>query len=598
MGALRTVKNLGRKSSELYVLLDYMAKKAAFNLRRDLAMKRMKNVPDMEQKKELAEQHAREHVGKFYQNNDRVPAAVKALGVTGADDFVSFKYDSGRITTNALINVAVCSTPQGRKPSPEGSVLAKWKGVANEHPEILDVWEPAAGFSAARFYDVMHGLWGPGQYKLAFGGATAAISVKGIKMVLVMTGAIKPGDEPEEEITEITPELMAGVNEMSPSYDANATKWAAQAEDKDGKKSIIVVPLNNQMASMPEDTMLGFAQRINSGGETIEEIAESMLRPENTGNFMGMAWSNIWEAVTGHDPQTQFRQESILQAWKDFDNGMTDDGLDELKGAFINFIADSTGGFGRSYKQFQVREQKAGRTPEKGVTGKRYDEETAADYLWGIAKPLVRLLRIKKWDDEEVLRVIPYKLGSSAGRVWGSRANAREDVKNMKKWVGDEATNEEIARSSGAMNGYANALRDAENRMAKMMPLIEHVGLSKETVIAQLSDKSPLDQSLTKAEAEAVVYGKVDEYLRSEDMYKPEAKPTRLMKGDAFIRDMLIEDSHVEADHIIAMMKGKGYDIEKMYASEKYTPESRVRVKIRAFRDEIIEKKTTTTLYD
>jgi len=587
MSGWRVAKNVPRKLKELYILIDYAAKKAAWTLRHDIAIK--KGLSE-----EMATQHAREHVEKYYQNANRVPAVIQALGVAGTADFLGFKYDSGRMAVNALNNVGMSLA--NRKKSPEGSFAAKWKGVTNEHPELMDTWQPIVGFTAARIWPMAFGLWGPGQYLLAFGSNTAAMSVKGVKLVMAATGFIKPDDEPEEEITEVDDELQAAVNEITESYNANMPKWTVKAEGKDGEKSIIMVPLGSQFGNAAEDFMLGYAQRLNSG-ESAEEILESNTRPENLMTWLpiGMTYSNIWEAITGFDPQTQFRQDNLTDAVKDWRAGRSEDALDQAKGAFINFIADTAGGLGRSFKAGQVRAQRAGRDPQKGVTLKKYDEDTVADTAWEVAKPLVRLLRIKKYDEDEVIRVLPYKMGSSGGKVRGSRIAAREAVKQEQRL--GEATNDEIARSEVAMLNYVDGLYDAETRVSKMMPLFEYLDISKEKMVAQISDKAPVESALTKAEAEAVVYGKVEEYLASDDMYKPEAKPTRLMKGDDFIRDMLIADPRTPTHHIVAMMRTEGYDIEEAYKSETHDAEDKLRVHINNLRRDVQGKKQTT-LYD
>lgn len=579
----RVTKNIPRKLKEFYILIDYAAKKAAWELRHEIAIE--KGLSE-----ELATQHAREHVENYYQNANRVPKVIQQIGVLGMGDFLGFKYDSGRMALNALNNAFV--SVAARRVSPEGSRLAKIKGVANEHPELLDTWQPLVGFTMARVWPVAFGLYGPGQYLLGFGSNVGQMAVKGSNLVQLVMNMFRPDDEKEEkEFEEVSPELEAAVNEITESYNANMPKWVVKYE-KDGEKAVLMTPLGSQFGNAMEDWMLGHAQRINRGGETLEEVVESNWRPENIIQSLpiGMTYQNIMEMLTGFDPQTQFRQDNVIDAIRAYGRGEKEEAIDELKGAFLNFIADTAGGLGRSYKEAQVRERRAGREPTKGTRLKKLKGETAGDVIWEIAKPMVRLLRMKEYNESEVLRVLPYKLGSVTGKVQGSRSDARLALKQEKKL--GEYTNEELAKSQRAMQNYTDGLRDAESRMNKMRPLFEYLEVSNEAMIASLLDDLPKESGLTRDEAEAIVYGKVDEYLEGDKMFKPEVKPTRRQSGEDFVRDLLKAEPYTPSDYIIMQLQSEGYDLGDQDAVNKYYD------KIRRWRKDIISKTHFTTLYE
>lgn len=595
----RVAKNIPRKLKEFYILIDFAAKKAAWELRHEIAIE--KGLSE-----ELATQHAREHVEKHYQNANRVPKIIQQIGVLGMGDFLGFKYDSGRMALNALGTAFV--SVAGRQQSPEGSKLAKFKGVANEHPELLDTWQPTIGFLMARLWPVAFGLYGPGQYLLAFGSKVGEMAVKGSNLVQTLMNIFRPDDEEEDkEFEEVSPELEAAVNEITETYNANMPKWVVKYE-QDGKKGVLMTPLGSQFGNAMEDWMLGHAQRINRGGETLEEVLESNWRPENIINSLpiGMTYQNIIEMITGFDPQTQFRQDNVIDAIRAFGRGEKEEAIDEVKGAFLNFIADTAGGLGRSYKEAQVRERRAGREPTKGTRLKKLEGETAGDIIWEIAKPMVRLLRMKEYNEAEVLRVLPYKLGSVTGKVQGSRSDARFAFKQEKKL--GEYTNEELAKSQRAMQNYTDGLRDAESRMQKMRPLFDYLEITEESMIAVLLDDLPKESGLTRDEAEAVVYGKVDDYLKSdkmfrldiegeevseEDMRKPiEIRPTRRQSGEDYVRDLLKAEPYTPSDYIIMQLQAEGYDLGDQDAVNKYYE------KIRRWRKDVLAKSTRTSLYD
>ena len=598
MSTWRVAKNIPRKLKEFYILIDYAAKKAAWELRHEIALE--KGLSE-----EVATQHAREHVEKYYQNANRVPKVIQQVGVLGLGDFLGFKYDSGRMAINALMNVWMSSTPGGRKTSAEGSRSAKFKGVANAHPELLDTWQPLIGFTMARAWPfAAFGLYGPGQYLLAFGSNVGAMAVKGSNLVQAIMNFFRPDDEEEEKkFEEVSPELEAAINEITEVYNANMPKWVVKYENPDGTKGVMMTPLGSQFGNAFEDWGLGHMQRLNRGGETLDEIVESNWRPENVVQMLpiGMAYQNIAEAITGFDPQTQFRQDNIIDAIRAYGRGEKEEAWDQLKGAFINFIADTSGGLGRSYKEAQVREQRAGRQPTIGTRLKEKEGETTGEIIYEIAKPMVRLLRMKEYNEAEVLRVLPYKLGSVTGKVQGSRLGARFYLKQEKKL--GEYTNEELAQSKRAAENYVDGLRDAENRMNKMRPLFEYLEVDEESMISALLDDLPKGSGLTRDEAEAIVYGKVDEYLKSDKMFRVaepgdeqvpggpvpiEVEPTRRQAGEDIARSMLREDNFTHSDRIIAELKRRGYQIDE---DEYYK-------KIYRWRKDIIQKGSRYNLYD
>jgi len=547
LNLIGAMKSVPRKIKESYILIDYAAKKAAYESRLALAKER---VPDISQ--EDAETYAREHVERFYQNADRVPAFVATIGRVGMGDFLGFQYDSGRMAINAGVNVM---TGLDRTASKPGDRLYRWKGILNKYPELQDTWESLVGFTAARGIGL--GIWGPGQYLLAVGPANAAMSVtfgqilQGLKVV----------DE-DEKIEETTAEIERALNELMPFFDANAQKYTMKlVNPSTGKVSFRVVPLSNQFGNAFEDQAIGIAQRAGVAEESLGDIASSMLRPENIFNQLpiGMTYQNAVRAITGYDPQTQMVRSNLIDSMKYAKSGRFGDAGEEAADAMMGWLADTTGGVGRMWKRYKVYEQREGRTPVTG-SRKRALEKEGVDKWLDVAMPMIRPLRVVTIDEDEIRRILPYKLGPLASKVAGMRAGMREPVRKARDYV-EGATEEELAAGLAAKDGYIIALRDIEERIKDMRPVIDAVGIPNETLVQELMDGLPVDSRMRRAEAEAVVNGTVDIFEFSDDFYQPEQKPTGLMKGDDIIEKALRDNPNVSWIYMYNMLAAQKYAV-------------------------------------
>jgi len=561
--ALKTffkMKSFPKKVKEAYILVDYAAKKASWETRRELAVERLnKNHPKMseEQVVEVAEKYATEHVSKFYQNAEKVPEWINAVSRVGLADFTGFKYDSMRMAVNGAINVFVTTT-DARNPSPEGSKLAEWKGVTNEFPELLDTWQGVAGFASARTAGVFLGLYGPGQYLFLFGGTGKLLSL-GVAAI----SQLFP-DVDDEEVDELSQEQSKAMNWFLPSYDANSVRWEWRAVNKDGEKVIRVVPLGSQFGNFAEESLLGIVQRMTLGGESPAEIAESMAGWDKLPEWfpMGMTMSNIYEAFTGYDPQTQTKQASLTDAMS---AATTPEKKEALAKTLLNLMADSTGGLGRAWKKHSKKERRAGRTPAAGVFLKEYgwgnaEEGSVKDFLDDLT-PLTRILRVNNYNKNDVLFNLGYKFDHDIQAIseWKSRRGIPDRMGNIYK---EGATEEEIAKGLEAYDGYNNSLHRAAMRYRNIKPLLEYLDISDEEAVSNLlSSKKGLKHTASRVEIESIVYDRVEDYINSPDYYKPEPRSSSDTKGDGLMRSLMEQNPYMPPAYIKRQLKAEGYDV-------------------------------------
>jgi len=548
LSLIGALKSIPRKIKESYILIDYAAKKAAYESRIELAKER---VPGISQ--EDAETYAREHVEKYYQNADRVPAFVATIGRVGMGDFLGFQYDSGRMAINAAVNVLTSLDRQASRP---GDKLYRWKGILNKYPELQDTWETTVGFTAARGIGL--GIWGPGQYLLAVGPANAVLSVTFGQLMQ----SLKFVDE-DDEIEATTAEEERALNELGAFYDANAQKYTYKLTNPTtGKVSYQMVPLSNQFGNAFEDVAVGIAQRAGVGEESLADIASFMLRPENLFNNLpgvGMTYQNAIRAWTGYDPQSQMTRSNFIDAARYAKAGRFGDAGDEAGDAMMGWLADTTGGVGRMWKRYKVYEQREGRTPVAGSRKRRLEKE-GVEKLLDITMPMIRPLRIVTFDDEEIRRILPYKLGPLASKVAGMRAGMREPVRAARDYL-EGASEEELAKGLAAKAGYIIALREMEERIKDMRPVIDAVGVPDETLIQELMEGMPAESKMRRAEAEAVVRGTVDTFEFSDDFYTPEQKPTGLMKGEDIVEKALRDNPNVSWRYLYNVLSAGGYKV-------------------------------------
>jgi len=558
------LKSIPKKVKEGYILVDYAAKKAAWETRRDIALKHGLS-------QELAELHATEHVSKFYQNAEKVPEWINALSRSGLTDFAGFKYDSMRMAVNGAINLFVTTT-SAREQSPEGSKLAEWKGVANAHPELLDTWEALAGFSGARFAGVMAGLYGPGQYLFLFGGTGKLLSL-GVAAI----SQLLPGVD-DEEVDELEKPLSRAMNWFLPSYDANSVRWEWKATNKDGEKVVRVVPLGNQFGNFGEEAFIGLVQRMTMGGESPSEIAESMVGWDKLPEWfpMGMTMSNLYESVSGYDPQTQSKQPSFTDAIK---AATTPKKAEALAQTFLNLMADSTGGFGRAWKKHSEKQRRAGRTPQAGVFLKENgwgetEQGSVADYLDSLS-PLTRTLRVNSYDKNSVLLNLPYKFDQDIQAVseWKTRRGIPGRMALLYK---EGATADEIAKGLQAVNGYNDSLKRAAGRYQKIRPLLEYLDIGDEEAISTLlSKKSGIEHSVNRDEMEAVIYNRVDDYIDSREYYKPDPRVSSDRKGDGLMRSIMATQPFMPPAMMREILRKEGYEVGTDDAFERRWKDAR-----------------------
>ena len=538
-------KNVPAKLKESYILVDYAAKKAAWETRYELAIAKGKT-------KAVAEQYATEHVEKFYQNADRVPEWINALSKVGAQDFAGFKYDSGRMAVNTAINAFV--SIGSRKASLEGTKLHEWKGILNEHPDLMDTWQPLAGFAMARTFAIFAGAFGIGQYVFMFNTTGKLASLAGAQLMQLFGW----GDD-DDEVEELTTEESKAMNNIVAVYDAKAPKWEYKNTRADGTKEIRVVPLGSQFGNWAEESMIGFVQRMAIAGETPEEIAESMGGWENLAEWlpMGMTLSNFYEMATGYDPQTQSKGRGLNEI---FEPGATEKKKELAAEVILNLLADSSGGLGRSWKEYQKHERRAGRTPKVGNYLKKYSDGGVDEFL-EVLNPLLRPLRPIVYDKNQVLSVLPYQLRAEIMTIADYKLMMGADKRGARAFE-EGATADEIAESITGSKGHKDALRELAAHIQTIKPALKWLEIDDEEVIGVMLSKKPYDGGLNRDEAKAVVRNRVEEYINSPEYYKPDPQLTADQKGETQMRVWMYQNPYQPVRAIYDALVGAGYEVE------------------------------------
>ena len=562
-------KKLAKKVQEMYVLIDYAAKKAAYETRFEIAKEKGKSDA-------VANQYAKEHVSKFYQNAEKVPEAIQVVSRFGLQDFAGFKWDSGRMAINAVVNAYVATN--AREASPEGSWLAEWKGVLNEHPDLIDTWQPASGVLAGRLAGI--GLYGPGQYLFMFGPTAKLASMAGAALMQSLGF-----DDDEAEVENLPEEVSAAMNQILPVYDANSPRWEYLKEDKDGKKSIMIWALGNQFGNVAEESLIGLIQRMAVGGESPAEILEHMARPENIAGGlipMGMMFSNIYEALTGYDPQTQTTGKSLTGAFKAFGEGNYDDMTDQAKGAMLDLMADTMGAFGRGWKEYSKREKRAGRKPTAGTYFQEFGDDPL-EMMYETVKPIVRVLRGREFDAEEMKRTLPYRFQKEVARITSAKYREGTEARGIQDL--GAATDDDIAVTKAGREKRLNTLNDLAAQIQRIKPATDYIGLSEEDVVGLFVSKRTGDGMLSRKEAEAVVYNRVEAYLNSDDAWKPEPRLSPDQEGDTAMRTMLTENPYTPASDLYGALKNEGFQVP---AYDKFVD------RYKKFREELAKRQNQT----
>lgn len=526
------LKGTTGKIKELYILMDYAAKKASFETRYDLAKKKGKSD-------EVASAYGKWYVETFYQNAEKVPEWINAISKLGLADFVGFKYDSGRMAINSVIMARIAASKKLRAPSPKDSWLADWKGILNEHPDLIDTWQPGVGMAAARLGGI--GIFGPGQYLLASG-----LAQWGVAGGAFITNACMKAfgyDDEDDKITstDLPHQVLAGLNKLKPIYDANGLGWNYGMIDKDGKKWIRFVPLNSHFGNFFEEWLMGYVQRFNVAKENPREVIEDMIRKNNVADLaLGMTWSNLVQLFTGFSPDGTATPNNLWHAIDSKSGLKWTESFNEIGLAILDYAANTTGAFGRAWKKYSREESAAGRTPKPGnfFKSQGVEEDDSFDFFFRFLVPIFRVTRLDDYDANKMMQSAAYKLSPVAEAVAQGKYNWGTMNRAGKEWV-EGASVEEQKISEKGREWTKENLRRAEAYVASVKPALEYTGVTDDEMIDLIRSKIPGGTSFSEKEAKAIVLGKVEDYINSKEFIAPDASASPIQRGDATLKELI-----------------------------------------------------------
>jgi hypothetical protein len=234
---------LGEKVATAYSYIDFPSKYASFTSNLDAGM---------------TAEAAAQHVRDFYQDKSRTPRIVGKVSRTGLADYVSYSYDSARISVNQASAAA-------------GALI---RGDPR----------PAIGFTLSR------ALW-----------ATLLTQGTGTLLTVAKTLAKLGGDEDKKEgkYAPADETELSALRNLVPNYDRNTPLLLMRREHPDGTVTRHYVVIGGQTAFPMEDAIIGALQSRAQGSSFVQAWGQSVLKAADP----GMQINSLLRATTGTDFQ-------------------------------------------------------------------------------------------------------------------------------------------------------------------------------------------------------------------------------------------------------------------------------------------------------
>ena len=417
----------------------------------------------------LGEKKAIEHVHRYYQNADALPAWCDKFAALPLSDFPKYFFDSVRITMNEI----------------SGAIEAAKEGD----------YLPALGFTVSRTYATLRTL-GKAQTPLTY-------------LMSQATNAINDEDEDREYTAVKDFKKIKALRRFIPEYFENSAMDVRTWTGKDGGG--IMYTINAGNTAWPLDDMIIGAIEASggSGDEFIKAMAKAAGNTFLSGNMLVEA---LYKFGTGDSLDGAFKTKGLDEVWNTPDPQTTD----IVRKAIIQLGSDVLGGqVGSKTLQYNValERQKSGQEPVAGG----YSPYTEPVDVWLNWLRMVRSYPLNKAQQERIMinRFSDWSQWTSSSKsMIGKPAKAimQRTIPTLADF--EKAEKGQEARRKG-LEEISSIAQDAKLAFGAKFSNAEIARIIKDGV-----------SSISLEEAKAAVSGKLDSLPK----YKPRKRKTALQR--------------------------------------------------------------------
>jgi hypothetical protein len=474
-----------KKLLTMYSLIDLPAKYAAYHTR----------IAEGDTHAEAVE-----HVHKFYQYRESVPAIITKLNRLGLGDYFGYTWDSTRIWLNTIENV-VTSLRRG------------------------DL-RPLVG--------MMFSLTLPA-FRYGTGGALASIApelaVKIAASGINILPALFPGDDDwdEDKFRIATDEQVAALRDSLPSYDRDTPLAAWYEYDEDTDSWTLRWQVLGNLSAFPiEDIVRGAWQSASQDPDrTFGETILNNVR-EASPLALGMGYENMWRLFTGDEGllETGYQQPGILHVARDVSKHAKEgtpirsDWQRIVSDRVMQYVGDTfvPGQTVRAYAK--IKDIQDGRDP---MLGRAIDTPEWKD----VGDIFYRLVRKYDMDKDTQIKALRAMVSGELASYKIEKYLAGEAGRLGMKWK-QGANDIELNNSDRARENWHTLLRSIEKNVDGFRTLTKGNFTDAEiaTMLKNFGD-------LRTSEIEYIVNGTVDDMTGEDFQFKHTALPTQ--RGDAEI---------------------------------------------------------------